>query len=47
MKYGYGLVSSKSQKLYGTSYQEQKEILMQHGILEENIYIQMRIQEKE
>lgn len=38
MKYGYGRVSSKSQKLYGTSYQEQKEILMEHGVREENIY---------
>ena len=38
MKYGYGRVSSKSQKLYGTSYQEQKEILIEHGVPEENIY---------
>ena len=38
MKYGYGRVSSKSQKLYGTSYQEQKEILIEHGVPEDNIY---------
>lgn len=38
MKYGYGRVSSKSQRLYGTSYQEQKEILIEHGVSEENIY---------
>lgn len=38
MKYGYGRVSSKSQKLYGTSYQEQKEILIEHGVPADNIY---------
>lgn len=38
MKYGYGRVSSKGQKLYGTSYQEQKDILLEHGVPEENIY---------
>ena len=38
MKYGYGRVSSKSQKLYGTSYQEQKDILVANGVPEENIY---------
>lgn len=38
MKYGYGRVSSKGQKLYGTSYQEQFEILVEHGVPAENIY---------
>lgn len=38
MKYGYGRVSSKGQRLYGTSYQEQKDILLEHGVSEDNIY---------
>lgn len=38
MKYGYGRVSSKGQKLYGTSYAEQKDILVAQGVPEENIY---------
>lgn len=38
MKYGYGRVSSKGQRLYGTSYQEQKDILLEHGVQAVNIY---------
>lgn len=38
MKYGYSRVSTKGQKLYGTSYADQREILMGQGIAEENIY---------
>lgn len=38
MKYGYGRVSSKGQRLYGTSYQEQKDVLLEYGVSEDNIY---------
>lgn len=38
MKYGYGRVSSKGQRLYGTSYREQFEILVAQGVPAENIY---------
>lgn len=38
MKYGYGRVSSKGQKLYGTSYQEQFDILVGQGVSKENIF---------
>lgn len=38
MRYGYGRVSSKGQKLYGTSYAEQRDILVVQGVAEENIY---------
>ena len=39
MRYGYGRVSSKGQKLYGMSLDEQKEKLMAQGIAEENIFL--------
>ena len=38
MKYGYGRVSSKGQRLYGTSYQEQKDILLEHEVQAVNFY---------
>lgn len=38
MKYGYGRVSSRGQKLYGTSLQEQTDKLTEYGVAEENIY---------
>lgn len=38
MRYGYGRVSSRGQKLYGTSCQDQKDLLMQNGIPEDCIF---------
>lgn len=39
MRYGYGRVSSKGQKLYGMSLEDQLSQLMAQGIAEENIYL--------
>lgn len=39
MRYGYGRVSSKGQKLYGMSLEEQRDQLMAQGIAAENIYL--------
>ena len=39
MRYGYGRVSSRGQRLYGCSLKEQKEQLLAQGISEENIYL--------
>lgn len=38
MKYGYVRVSTKGQKLYGTSYADQRDVLVAQGVPEENIY---------
>ena len=37
MRYGYGRVSSKGQRLYGMSLEDQMEQLKAQGIAEENI----------
>ena len=37
MRYGYGRVSSKGQRLYGMSLEDQKEQPKDQGIAEENI----------
>lgn len=39
MRYGYGRVSSKGQKRYGMSLEEQHERFIELGISEENIYL--------
>lgn len=39
MRYGYGRVSSKGQKLYGMSLDEQRDKLMAQGIAEQNIFL--------
>lgn len=39
MRYGYGRVSSKGQKLYGMSLEDQKDRFIEQGISEENIYL--------
>lgn len=39
MRYGYGRVSSKGQKLYGMSLEEQRDRFMAQGISEDNIYL--------
>lgn len=38
-KYGYGRVSTRGQKLYGNSLDEQRDKLVEVGVPEENIYI--------
>lgn len=39
MKYGYGRVSSRGQKLYGMSLEDQVDRLMAAGVQRENIYL--------
>ena len=39
MRYGYGRVSSKGQKLYGMSLDDQMEKLLAAGVLPENIFL--------
>ena len=39
MKYGYGRVSSRGQKLYGMSLEDQVDRLLEAGVQRENIYL--------
>lgn len=39
MKYGYGRVSSRGQRLYGMSLEDQRDKLLAEGVPEENLYL--------
>lgn len=39
VKYGYGRVSTRGQRLYGNSLKEQKEALIKAGVLEQDIFV--------